>query len=187
LSIAHTKDANILMNEMKAQKKWFDVVDLDPYGSAIPFLESALGCIQSGGLLALTFTDMAVLCARRPHVCSYKYGSVPLPQKYCHEMALRMILNMVSSMAGRHGRVIEPLLCLTVDFYVRLFIRVKDSPSGCHRNILKQSQVYQCIDCESFYLQPLGRELVDKKKAKSAVDNKKYKKQKEDKDKVESD
>jgi tRNA G26 N,N-dimethylase Trm1 len=31
-----------LMNQMRAEKRFFDVIDLDPYGSAIPFLESAL-------------------------------------------------------------------------------------------------------------------------------------------------
>ena len=105
--------------------------------------------------------DMAVLCARRPHVCSYKYGSVPLPNKYCHEFALRMILHMISTTASRYGKVIEPQLSLTVDFYVRLFIRIKDSPLGCHSSILKYSSVYQCIDCESFYLQPIGREITE--------------------------
>lgn len=129
-----------------------DVIDLDPYGSAIPFLESTIGAIRNGGLICVTFTDMAVLCARKPHVCSYKYGTVPLPQKYCHEMALRMVLHMMSQMAGRHGRIIEPMMSLTVDFYIRLFIRVKESPINCHRNILKYSSVYQCVDCESFYL-----------------------------------
>lgn len=84
------------MNKFRADKYLCDVIDLDPYGSAIPFLESSLGCILNGGLLCVTFTDMAVLCARKPHVCSYKYGSVPLPQKYCHEMALRMVLHMIS-------------------------------------------------------------------------------------------
>tara|TARA_B110000285_G_C14998927_1_gene550379 strand:+ start:620 stop:973 length:354 start_codon:yes stop_codon:yes gene_type:complete len=116
------------MNQLRADKEFFDVVDLDPYGSAIPFLESTIGCMKNGGLLCVTFTDMAVLCARKPHVASYKYGSVPLPNRYCHEFALRMVLHMISTMTNRHGKVIEPLMSLTVDFYVRLFIRIKDSP-----------------------------------------------------------
>lgn len=135
-------DAIDLQNQMRAERNHFDVIDLDPYGTAIPFLESAIGCLANGGLLAVTFTDMAVLCARRPHVCSYKYGAAPLPNKYCHEMALRMVLHMISQMANRHGRVIEPLISLTVDFYIRLFIRVRDSPIGCHRSLLKYSNVY---------------------------------------------
>lgn len=92
---------------------------------------------------------------------------------------------MISQMANRHGKIIEPMLCLTVDFYVRLFIRVKNSAIGCHRSILKYSQVYQCQDCESFWLQPMGREQVQKSKKDGA--QKKYKKQDkeaEDKDQI---
>jgi tRNA (guanine26-N2/guanine27-N2)-dimethyltransferase len=73
-------DAIDLMNQMRAQKEYCDVVDLDPYGSAIPFLESSLSVIYNGGLMCVTFTDMAVLCSRTPEVCSYKYGCVPLPK-----------------------------------------------------------------------------------------------------------
>lgn len=55
------------------------------------------------------------------------------------------------------------MLSLTVDFYIRLFIRVKESPSGCHQNLLKYASVFQCMSCESFYLQPLGRISENKK------------------------
>mmetsp|Transcript_10200 Transcript_10200/g.13978 ORF Transcript_10200/g.13978 Transcript_10200/m.13978 type:complete len:177 (-) Transcript_10200:824-1354(-) len=153
----HTKDANFLMQTMKAENKYFDVIDLDPYGTAIPFLESTLANMTNGGLLCITFTDMAVLCARKPHVCFYKYGSAPLGKSYCHEMALRIVLYTINSMANKHQKQVEPLMSLTVDFYVRLFIRVKHSASQCHKSIAKYSHVYQCTGCESFHLQRMGQ------------------------------
>jgi tRNA (guanine26-N2/guanine27-N2)-dimethyltransferase len=82
------------MNTMRKDKEYFDVIDLDPYGTAVPFLESALNAIGNGGLLAVTFTDMAVLCSRNPHVCFYKYGGIPLPKKYCHEVKFINIIIM---------------------------------------------------------------------------------------------
>jgi len=97
----YTEDAIDLMNMMRKDKRHFDVVDLDPYGTAVPFLESAIQAISDGGLLAVTCTDMAVLCARTPHVCFYKYGGAPLPKPYCHEMALRIVLRMISEIANR--------------------------------------------------------------------------------------
>lgn len=84
------------------------MIDLDPYGTAVPFLESSLSAMQNGGLMCVTFTDMAVLCARKPHVCFYKYGAAPLPKKYCHEMALRIVLYTISTMANKYGKHIEP-------------------------------------------------------------------------------
>jgi len=156
-----TSDAIDLMHAMRANKRLFEVVDLDPYGTAVPFLEGALSCIANNGLLCVTFTDMAVLCARKPHVCYYKYGAAPLGKSYCHEMALRMVLYTISTMANKHGKSIEPMISLTVDFYVRLFIRVKDSAIECHKSISRYSTVHQCMSCESFYLQRLGLHLTE--------------------------
>jgi tRNA (guanine26-N2/guanine27-N2)-dimethyltransferase len=80
---------------MRREKRFFDVIDLDPYGTAVPFLESALSSIADGGLLAVTFTDMAVLCARNPHVCFYKLGASPINKKYCHEVRLLFLTKCV--------------------------------------------------------------------------------------------
>ena len=42
---AYAMDAVNLLNQMRFEKNFFDVIDLDPYGSAIPFIESALGAL----------------------------------------------------------------------------------------------------------------------------------------------
>ena len=130
------------MNMQRKDKKFFDVIDLDPYGTAVPFLESTLNALADGGLIAVTFTDMAVLCARQPHVTFYKYGGTPLNKRYCHEMALRLVLRMISEIANRQQKYIIPLVSLTVDFYVRLFIRVKLGPMKCHQTLTKYSHVF---------------------------------------------
>mmetsp|Transcript_5010 Transcript_5010/g.12093 ORF Transcript_5010/g.12093 Transcript_5010/m.12093 type:complete len:92 (+) Transcript_5010:49-324(+) len=44
--------------------KGFDVIDLDPYGSAAEFLDGAVQAVSDGGLLCVTCTDKAVLCGR---------------------------------------------------------------------------------------------------------------------------
>ena len=147
-----TQDAIDLMNQFRREKRFFDIVDLDPYGTAIPFLEGAISSLANNGLLCVTFTDMAVLCARAPHVCFYRYGAAPLGKPYCHEQALRMVLFTINSIANKHGKQVEPLISLTVDFYVRLFMRVKSAPQQCHQSIRKYSSIHQCTFCESFYL-----------------------------------
>ena len=44
-------DAIDLMYEKRRDKDLYDVVDLDPYGTAVPFLDSAVQAIEDGGLL----------------------------------------------------------------------------------------------------------------------------------------
>ena len=165
------------MNDFRRSKQTFDVVDLDPYGTAIPFLEGAITSLSNNGMLCVTCTDMAVLCARSPHVCFYRYGSAPLGKPYCHEQALRMILFTINSMANKHGKRIEPLMSLTVDFYVRLFIRIKVAPQQCHQSITKYSNIHQCTFCESHWLQPMGEAVpVREKKKVSKAERKAMKK-----------
>ena len=55
----------------------FDVIDLDPYGSMVPFLFETLKNIKKNGLLCVTCTDTRVLCgADNKHKCFYLYRSV---------------------------------------------------------------------------------------------------------------
>ncbi|GFP79799.1 probable tRNA (guanine(26)-n(2))-dimethyltransferase 1 [Phtheirospermum japonicum] len=142
---------------MLTHPKEFDVVDLDPYGSPSVFLDSAVQSVVDGGILMCTATDMAVLCGGNGEVCYSKYGSYPLRGKYCHEMALRILLACIESHANRYKRYIVPVLSVQMDFYVRVFVRVYTSASAMKNTPLKLSYVYQCIGCDSFHLQPIGR------------------------------
>ena len=54
-------DACTFMYTHRAEADRFDCIDLDPYGSAVPFLDAAIGAVADGGLLCVTCTDMAVL------------------------------------------------------------------------------------------------------------------------------
>lgn len=70
---------------LKAKGLNINVIDLDPYGSAAPFMDSALQNISNGGLICLTCTDMAVLCASYPETCFAKYSSIPMKGDNSHE------------------------------------------------------------------------------------------------------
>ncbi|XP_058070522.1 tRNA (guanine(26)-N(2))-dimethyltransferase 2 [Magnolia sinica] len=145
---------------MLTHQKEFDVVDLDPYGSPSVFLDSAVQSVADGGMLMCTATDMAVLCGGNGEVCYSKYGSYPLRGKYCHEMALRTLLASIESHANRYKRYIVPVLSVQMDFYIRVFVRIFTSASAMKNTPLKLSYVYQCIGCDSFHLQCLGRTVT---------------------------
>ncbi|KAJ6766504.1 TRNA (GUANINE(26)-N(2))-DIMETHYLTRANSFERASE 1-RELATED, partial [Salix purpurea] len=146
---SHLADARVYM---LTHPKEFDVVDLDPYGSPSVFLDSAVQSVVDGGMLMCTATDMAVLCGGNGEVC-------PLRGKYCHEMALRILLASIESHANRYKRYIVPVLSVQMNFYVRVFVRVYTSASAMKNTPLKLSYVYQCIGCDSYHLQPIGRTM----------------------------
>ncbi|CAG9812588.1 unnamed protein product [Phaedon cochleariae] len=148
-------DAVMLMYQHRKEKQ-FDVIDLDPYGCPTIFLDSAVQAIKEGGLLLITATDMAVLAGNSPETCYSKYGAISLRMKSCHEMALRILLQCIESHANRYGRYIVPLLSLSADFYIRVFVRVYSGAHKCKFTISKLSHVYHCTGCDSFLLHPLG-------------------------------
>jgi tRNA (guanine26-N2/guanine27-N2)-dimethyltransferase len=164
-------DASLLMYQHKDPLKRFDIIDLDPYGSPAIFLDSTVQACHDGGLLCVTCTDTSVLCGNHSETCYAKYGSVSLKAKYCHEMALRIILASLDGCANRYRRYIHPLLSCSVDFYCRVFVTVYTSPAEVKRSASKTSMVYHCVGCGSYYLQPLGRctSDVDKGSVKFTV------------------
>lgn len=47
--------------------------------------------------------------------------------------ALRIVLQCVESHANRYGRYVVPLLSISADFYVRVFVRIFSGPAMCKR------------------------------------------------------
>ncbi|KAK9475558.1 N2,N2-dimethylguanosine tRNA methyltransferase-domain-containing protein [Dipodascopsis tothii] len=149
-------DANAVMYAHKEQP--FHCIDLDPYGTAAPFVDAAVQSIASGGLLLVTCTDLSILAGSGyPEKCFTNYGGMTCRSEFSHESALRLVLSMLSTSAGRYGRTIEPLLSLSIDFYVRLFIRVRTSPVQAKLSSSKTMVTYTCSGCGATSCQPLGR------------------------------
>ena len=134
----------------------FDIVDLDPYGSPNTLLDAGVQSVAENGLLCVTATDMAVLCGNSAEACYAKYGSYSLHKGYCHEQALRILLASLAQHAARHKRVIEPVLSMAIDFYIRIFVRVRTSPADVKHTAAKLSYVWQSTGCDSWWLQPVG-------------------------------
>ncbi|KAM4594249.1 tRNA (guanine(26)-N(2))-dimethyltransferase isoform 2-T4 [Fundulus diaphanus] len=156
---ASCRDASMLMYEMRGKKERYDVIDLDPYGSPAAFLDAAVQAVSEGGLLCVTCTDMAVMAGNNGETCYSKYGSVSIKAKYCHEMALRIILHSLDQRAGVYQRYIQPLLSISADFYIRVFVRVFTGQATVKNSASKQALVYNCVGCGSFHLQRMGRRM----------------------------
>ncbi|KAK3390236.1 S-adenosyl-L-methionine-dependent methyltransferase [Podospora didyma] len=150
-----TKD---LRGRGKERTEKYDVIDLDPYGSAAPFLDAGVQAVRDdGGLLCVTCTDSGVWASNGyPEKCFSLYGGVPVKAFYSHEVGLRLILHAIEMAAAKYGLAMEPLLSLSIDFYVRVFVRIKKSPATVKYQGAKNMMVYTCDQgCGAFTTQPL--------------------------------
>ncbi|CRK15073.1 hypothetical protein BN1708_011342, partial [Verticillium longisporum] len=147
-------------------KNKYDVIDLDPYGTAAPFIDAALQAVRDdGGLLCVTCTDGSHWAGHCYAERSFAlYGAVPVKGMHSHEAGLRLILHTLASTAARHGLHVEPLLSLSIDFYCRLWVRVTKSANAISFLGGKTMVAYQCSGCTAWETQSLVRTRAEPKK-----------------------
>jgi tRNA (guanine26-N2/guanine27-N2)-dimethyltransferase len=103
----------------------FDYVDLDPYGSPLPFLDAALAAVRPDGVLAVTATDMMVLAGVQPGAAERLYGARAVRGRLSPEGGLRILLASVARRASERSRSVRPLLAYARDHYVRAYVQVR--------------------------------------------------------------
>lgn len=137
----------------------YDVIDLDPYGTAVPFLDAALHAVHDNGLLCVTCTDAGVFNSAGYLEKTYAlYGGLPSRGFHGHETGLRLILHSIATAGARYGIAIEPLLSLSIDYYARVFVRIRKSPAEVKFLAGKQMIVYECDHgCGAWQTQYLAR------------------------------
>jgi len=72
--VIKNKDANCVLSCNASPRSRFDIVDIDPFGTPVPYLDSAFQALKNRGLLAATATDLAPLCGVHAKACLRKYG-----------------------------------------------------------------------------------------------------------------
>ena len=162
---ASTGNANAHMYQSIASEGSFNpgrqytVIDLDPYGTAVPFLDAAVQAIADGGLLCVTCTDTAVFNSVGYLEKAFAlYGGLPSKGPHVHEGGLRLILHAITTAAARYGRSVEPLLSLSIDYYARVFVRIRRSPNEVKLLAGKTMIVYGCdAGCGAWRTQFIAR------------------------------
>lgn len=144
---AFNMDANMLLSLHTQPNKRFNFIDLDPFGSPAPFLDSALRALRSNGLIALTATDTAPLCGVHPYAAFRKYGGFPLRTEYCHEIAVRLLIGCLAFTAGKHDISIKPVFSYAMNHYVRVYALCRYGASLANECIKKLGVIAHCFKC----------------------------------------
>jgi len=146
------EDANLLLSRYAAPRKRFSFIDIDPFGSPVPYLDAALRALRNGGLLALTATDMAPLCGVHPQACVRKYGGKPLRTEYCHELAVRLLIGCLTMMAAKHDIGINVLFSHSTDHYIRAYAVTRYGAKQADNGARMMGYILHCFAC--FHREP---------------------------------
>ena len=108
-------------------------VDIDPYGSPIPFLDTAVQSIARKGILEVSATDTAALTGSSKNPLLRRYGARVRNDGLAHDSALRVLLATVGRAASKHERRIEPLISIWDSHHLRVSVRVIRSIEGANK------------------------------------------------------
>ena len=141
------QDANFFLAHYGAPSKRFDAIDIDPFGSPVPYLDSAIRALRNGGLLALTATDMAPLCGVHPKACIRKYGGKPLRTEYCHELAVRLLAGCLVTTAAKYDIGISVVFSHSTNHYIRIYATTKYGAKKADESIKNMGYILHCFNC----------------------------------------
>ena len=144
---AYNEDANLLLSRYAKRGCRFDVIDVDPFGSPTPYLNSALRAIKNGGLLCLTATDTAVLCGVHFKACFRHYGAKPLRTEYCHELAIRILYGFLASSAAKIDLAVQPFFCHSTNHYFRVYVKVFRGAKKADQTLNNLGYIFHCFKC----------------------------------------
>jgi len=141
------KDSNFLLREYRCNK--FDVIDVDPFGSFISILDSALRAIRrKKGLLFLTATDSAPLCGTSVKTSVRRYDAKSLRTSYCKEIGLRILIGAAVRVSARYEIALKPLFSYNRRHYFRLFLETAGGIKRADGALSKLSYLQHCFRCE---------------------------------------
>lgn len=117
-------DANVFHAAHSSTGVRFDMLDIDPFGTPIRFLDTGVKAVRHGGVLSVTATDTANLFGVQKQAARMLYGVNIFKTGFMRELGVRVLLKALAEAAARNERGMEPLVSITSRHYIKVFIRV---------------------------------------------------------------
>ena len=136
------------------------LVDIDPFGSPAAFFDCGIRATMHGGILSTAATDLQVLNGLFQGACKRKYGGIPIKTEYGNEIAIRLILGCLRTVAARLGVEIIPMFVESEMHYYRTYVKVLNRPDqqenlgyiihckNCGHRKITLEQEQKCELCE---------------------------------------
>ena len=134
------ENANVRMHTSR-----FDVIDLDPYGTPMPFADAAFSSARH--LVCVTATDTAPLCGAHFASGVRSYGAVPRNTEYHTEMGVRILLSALARSAARFDVGVTPLLTHATSHYVRTCLALEGKATAADAALEELGYLSHCEDC----------------------------------------
>ena len=137
-------DASMFLRMKRGE---FDVIDIDPFGTPSPFIDSAGYCARRDSLLCVTATDTSALCGTYQEPCIRKYNSKPYKSEYCHETGIRILAGFVALTLSKYAKFIEVKMSHSTEHYMRLYLEVNKGSKRTDESLKNIGYISHCKNC----------------------------------------
>jgi tRNA (guanine26-N2/guanine27-N2)-dimethyltransferase len=125
----------------------FAIVDIDPFGTPAPFLDSAVS--SASFFLGVTATDTAPLCGAHLKSGMRKYAAVPLNNEFHSEMGLRILIGSIVRAAAKFDKGIRPLFSHATRHYVRVYAEILNGAGNADKTVKELGFAARCPKCKN--------------------------------------
>lgn len=139
----HNQDAN----EFLLNSSGFEYIDIDPFGSPNPFLNSAIIRLARDGILAVTATDTSALAGSHELACKRKYWAKPLKNELMHEIGIRILIRKIQLIGAQFEKALLPLFTHASDHYYRVYFLCKKQKKEVDRLQKQHLYILYCKKC----------------------------------------
>jgi len=121
--VSENEICNFFSTYSKKEKRG-SIVDVDPFGSPVKYFDCAIRATMHNGLLSVTATDLQVLHGLAKNACKRKYHGTPIKTEYSNEIAIRLILGCLDTVARRLDVQISPQFVENDMHYYRIYVKI---------------------------------------------------------------
>lgn len=127
--------------ESIVSKFHFDFIDVDPYGSVVPFVDIAINYVSNHGYIGFTATDLSVLSGSLKDKNLRRYGTEVLNNSLRHEMGIRNLLGFIARRAATIDCGMEPMISMWHGHYYRVIVRINKSVKDAESSLLNLKHI----------------------------------------------
>jgi tRNA (guanine26-N2/guanine27-N2)-dimethyltransferase len=125
----------------------FDFIEMDPFGSPVPFLQNAIRKLKKKAILSITATDLAKLAGAYATPCIREYDAKPMRCEYAHEVAIRLLIGKVARELMQQDFACTPLISFYKGHAIKAVILCEKSAPKADETIGKLGYIMHCNSC----------------------------------------
>ncbi|MBD2577545.1 tRNA (guanine-N1)-methyltransferase [Oscillatoria sp. FACHB-1406] len=149
-------NADRVFSQCYCDRDYYDLIDLDSFGTPTPYLSTALRALKLNGLLYLTSTDGRTATGHQCDRSLAAYGAFARNHPAAQEQVLRLLIGAVQQQAAILGWGVQPMFSLFLGQTYRVMVRLRPKSALTPQNYGFLGYCHHCGEYQAVSWRKLG-------------------------------